>query len=218
MIQVTDDYGPEARIVNEGPARVVFLHEKDAAKRIRAAKRNKLPVWIGSAVVEKREGDWTAEQIANGEAPSPYEIVHGSPQALHYGGASCIWECLIGNGVTTADQALTYFNNARAAIGVGDSTDAFDATENDLQAATNKLRKGMDATYPVHADGTASANAQIVFRATFTGGEANFQWNEWIVANSATAATGRALNRKVETLGTKGSGSTWTITVTLTLS
>jgi hypothetical protein len=37
------------------------------------------------------------------------------------------------------------------------------------------------------------------------------------VANSPTAGTGRALNRKVESLGTKASGTTWALTVTLSI-
>jgi hypothetical protein len=37
------------------------------------------------------------------------------------------------------------------------------------------------------------------------------------VFNSATAATGRMLNRKVESLGTKTSAQTWQFTVTITL-
>ena len=33
-----------------------------------------------SAVVEKRDGDWTSEQITNGDAPEPYEVVGGENQ------------------------------------------------------------------------------------------------------------------------------------------
>ena len=145
------------------------------------------------------------------------EVIEREGNLLMYGGASCLWQCLIGNGTTTAGQNLTYFNNGNAAIGVGDSTTAAAATQNDLQAATNKLRKAMDATYPSHSDGTSSGAATITFRSTFGSSDANFAWQEWIVANSATAATGRALNRKVESLGTKASGTTWVFTVTLTL-
>src|SRR5581483_9840616 len=74
--------------------------------------------------VDKYWGDWTPEQIDRGEAPSPYEVLEQEGNLLMYGGASCLWECLIGNGTTTAGQNLTYFNNANAAIGVGDNTTA----------------------------------------------------------------------------------------------
>lgn len=155
-----------------------------------------------------------------GEAPTPenlIEVIERFGNLLMNGGASVIWEALIGNGTATAGQALTYFNNAQAAIGVGDSTTAAVATHNNLQAATNKLRKAMDATYPQHTDGTGSGNASIVFRATFGTSDANFAWQEWGVFNSTIDGTGRMLNRKVESLGTKTSAGTWVYTVTLSL-
>jgi hypothetical protein len=145
------------------------------------------------------------------------ETRHIEKNLLLYGGASVQWQTLIGNGTTTAGQALTYFNNAQAAIGVGDSTTAAAATQTNLQASTNKLRVAMDATYPSHTDGTTSGAASIVFRSTFGTSQANFAWQEWVIANSATDGTGRCLNRKVESLGTKTSASTWTLTLTLSL-
>lgn len=135
---------------------------------------------------------------------------------LVYGGASIQWQTLIGNGVTTAGNALAFYNNANAAIGVGDSTTAAAAGQTDLSAATNKLRKAMDATYPQHTDGVLVANNTITFRSTFGNAEANFTWAEWGVFNSATAGQGRMLNRAVQALGAKASGS-WQLTVTLSL-
>ena len=44
--------------------------------------------------------------------------------------------------------------------------------------------------------------------------EANYAWNEWVVKQSTSA---KCLNRKVESLGTKSSG-TWTLEVSITLS
>lgn len=164
---------------------------------------------IGEALEGGAELDAFAAQLL--------EVIEREGNLLMYGGASCLWQCLIGNGTGTAGQSLTFFNNGNAAIGVGDSTTAAAATQNDLQAATNKLRKAMDASYPSHTDGTSSGAATITFRATFGSSDANFAWQEWIVANSATAGTGRALNRKVESLGTKASGTTWVFTVTITL-
>lgn len=144
------------------------------------------------------------------------EIIEREGNLLMYGGASCLWQGLLGNMTGTAGQALTKFDNANAAIGVGDSTTAEAATQNDLQAATNKLRVAMDATFPSHTDGATSPAATITFRSTFGSGQANWAWQEWGVFNSPTAATGRMLNRKVESLGTKASG-TWTLTVTVSL-
>jgi hypothetical protein len=181
---------------------------------IEAAREQDIAVWIGRATVDKYAGDWNAAQIDSGMAGVPYERVIGTPQLLTYGGASCLWECLIGNGTTTAAQTLTYFNNGNAYIGVGDSTTAAAATQTDLSASSNKLRKAMDATYPQHTDATTSGAASIVFRSTFGTSDANYAWNEWAIFNGSSG--GRMLNRKVESLGTKASGS-WVLTLTLTL-
>lgn len=114
------------------------------------------------------------------------------------------WDLILGAGGTA-------FNNANSYIGVGDSTTAEAAGQTDLQASTNKLYKGMDATYPQRATGTAT------WRATFGGSEANFPWQEFTVSNSSSG-TGKNLNRKVSNQGTKASGQTWTIDLAVTLS
>lgn len=106
--------------------------------------------------------------------------------------------------------AVTAFNNANAYIGVGDSSTAFAVGQTDLQAASNKTRKAMDATYP------SGASNVITFRSTFATGDANYAWNEWGVFNASSAGT--MLQRKVESLGTKTNTQTWQFTVTLTFS
>lgn len=162
--------------------------------------------------------EFTAEQqlaalVAQGL--TPYDVLNRENNLLMYGGASVLWQTLLGNGTSTASQALTYFNNANAAIGVGDSSTAAAATQTDLQASTNKLRKAMDSTYPQHTDATTSGAASAAFKSTFGSSDANYAWAEWGVFNSPTAATGRMYDRKVESLGTKTVGS-WAFTVTLT--
>lgn len=107
------------------------------------------------------------------------------------------------------DGPPTFFNNANAYIGVGDSTTAFAAAQTDLQAATNKLRKAMDATFP-----TRAVNV-LTFKSTFVGADANFAWNEFGVFNAASAGT--MLVRKVESHGTKASGDSWSFTVSVTV-
>ena len=109
---------------------------------------------------------------------------------------------------STIGAAVTDFNNANTYLGVGDSATAFAAGQVDLQAATNKLRKAMDATYP-----SGAANV-ITFRSTFGTGDANWAWNEWGTFNGASGGT--MLNRKVESLGTKTNTQTWQFTTTLT--
>lgn len=150
----------------------------------------------------------------------PKLVFEDEGNMLMYGGASVQWQTLIGNGVGTAGQALTFFNNANAALGVGDSSTAAAATQNDLQGAaapTNKIRKGMNATYPTHTDGTAAGNAKITFQSTFATGEANYAWNEWGLFNSATAGAGRMLNRRVVSMVTKTSAVALDLTVDLIL-
>ena len=177
-------------------------------------------------VIDKYDEDTTRDAMATLHVPrlelqgtsfagaEPFEIREGEGNLLMYGGASNLWQYALGNGTTTDDQTLTYFDNNDAALGVGDSSTAAAATQTDLQAATNKLRVGMDATYPTHSPGTSSGAATMTARSTFTA--ANFAWNEWVFANSPDAGTGRILNRKVFSGGTKASG-TWVFTVTLTL-
>lgn len=158
--------------------------------------------WRCKWQLDKRDGNWTGEQIDAGLAPLPWETIHGEGNLLLTAGATALWTKLTGG-------AGTVFDNTNAYIGVGDSSTAASAGQTDLQAATNKFRKVQDATYPQVSTNT------VTFRATFATGEANFAWNEWIVANASSGGT--ALNRKVESLGTKSSGS-WTLTVTLSLS
>lgn len=165
-------------------------------------------------VVDKYEGDLTQEQIDSGEY-TPYESVEVEGNLGMYGGASCLFQCLIGNGTGTAAQTLTYFNNGNAYIGVGDSSTAAAATQTDLQAATNKTRKGQEATYPQHTDGTTSGSATITYKSVFGSSDANWAWNEWGIFNGSSG--GRMLNRKVASLGTKSAGTTWNFTVTVTL-
>lgn len=175
--------------------------------------------WIAKIRLDKYEGDWTPAQIAAGEADDAlYETIEREGNLLVIGGVSVQWQTLIGNGTATAGQGLTYFNNANAAIGVGDSTTAAADTQTDLQAATNKVRKAMDATYPQHTDTTGTAGSKtITFKSTFATTDANWAWQEWGIFNSPTAATGRMLNRKVESLGTKTSSATWALTVSIAL-
>lgn len=110
--------------------------------------------------------------------------------------------------------ATAAYNNANAKIGVGDSTAAFAETQTNLQAVTNKLRKAMNATYPKDN----ATEQQVEFQSDFGSAEANFAWQEWALFNHVTDGSGQMLSRKVESFGTKASGSTWTLTATYDLS
>lgn len=105
--------------------------------------------------------------------------------------------------------SFTSYNNANAYIGVGDSSTAFAVGQTDLQAATNKLRKAMQATYP-----QVSTNV-ITWRSSFASADANYAWNEMAVFNASSG--GNMLCRVVSSQGTKASGQTWQIDYALTL-
>lgn len=136
-----------------------------------------------------------------------YEIVPCEGNLLMYGGASAVWERLIGTGVTAYDAANAY-------IGVGDGQNTADPGQTDLQGVF-KARKGMDLGYPIHADDLVTTSTTVTFRSSFGEAEANFTWWEWGVFNAASG--GRMLNRKVTSFGVKPVGTTWTITVSLSL-
>lgn len=119
-------------------------------------------------------------------------------------GIALLLDLLIGAGGTA-------YNNANSYIGVGDSSTAESASQTGLQASTNKTYKVMQATYP-------SRSAQTVtWRSVFASGDANYAWNEFTIVN-ASSDTGTNLNRKVSSQGTKASGQTWTVDVTVTIS
>ena len=124
--------------------------------------------------------------------------------AITNAGAIAAASALVGDG------GVAVFNNANARIGVGDSTTAFNATQTDLVATTNKLRKAMDDGYPTRTNGA------ITFRATFNTSEANFAWNEIGVFNSGPTG-GTMLNRVVQSLNTKSPSETWIIQLTATV-
>ena len=105
----------------------------------------------------------------------------------------------------------TTFANANAYLGVGDSNTAAAASQTGLQASTNKLYKAMETGYPSRSSQT------VTWRSVFGSTDANFSWNEFTVANGNSDAADN-LNRKVDAQGTKASGQTWTLDLSITLS
>lgn len=150
---------------------------------------------------------WTIRKFASdsafqeGEAPFEEVVVDGNMLMNEGIGALLL---LLTGGAETA------FNNANARLGVGDSLTAEAASQTDLQAAVNKTYGSMAATYPLIAAQT------VTFRAVFAGGVANYAWNEFCVDNGAAA--GKTLNRKVSAQGTKTTGQTWTLDLSITFS
>lgn len=108
-------------------------------------------------------------------AAKPIEVVSFHNLLTNAGGA-LLEDLLIGAGGTT-------FANANAYIGVGDSTTAVSAAHTDLQAASNKLRKAMNSTFPSRSSQT------LTFKADFATTDANWQWNEMGVFNASSVGT-----------------------------
>lgn len=134
----------------------------------------------------------------------PYEVIEGEGNCLLNSGIDEIWD-LVTDAVSGADHI---FDNTHVQIGVGDSNTAAEATQTDLQAVTNKTYKAMEAGYPT------STSQKATFKSSFGSSEANYAWEEWVVKQSTSAI---CLNRKVESLGTKSTG-TWTLEVEISLS
>lgn len=149
-------------------------------------------------IIRKYEDD---AAFAHGDSYA--EVVIDGNLLLNEGIADAL-DLIAGLGTPTA------FNNANARLGVGDSSAAEGATQTDLQAATNKTYKAMSASYPARSAQT------LTWRAVFASADANYAWNEFCVDNGATAL--KTLNRKVSAQGTKASGQTWTLDLSITLS
>lgn len=103
------------------------------------------------------------------------------------------------------------FSNANAYLGVGDSTTSEAASQTALQAASNKAFVAMSSGYPSRTDQT------VTWRAAFGSGAANFDWREFTVTNGSSDSA-KNLNRKVSSQGTKASGQTWTLDLSITVS
>ncbi len=159
--------------------------------------------WHAHATVRKYWGDVSEDMLQSAQPPQPYETVEADGNLLLTAGITLLLNLLIGAGGTT-------YANANCYLGVGDSSAAEAIGQTDLQAATNKLRKAVAATYPQVATNV------LTVQAVFATGDANWVWNEWGTFNASTAGT--MLNRKVASLGTKTSAASWTLTITITIS
>lgn len=155
--------------------------------------------------IEKFLGDFKSREEAMKAGAKPHEVLDYFKNCLLNEGINLLWTLACGGSGTA-------FNNANSYIGVGDSATAAAASQTGLQAATNKLYKAMDATYP-----TFGTSQQVVFRSTFASGDANWHWQEITAANGSSDAAAN-LNRLVSDMGTKTSVASWVATLTVTLS
>jgi hypothetical protein len=156
----------------------------------------------------RMKASWKIEKYGPGEKEaglSPYEVDEWEYNLLLNEGINELWTLVCA-------ATGTRFDNTNAYLGVGDSNTAASATQTGLQAAVNKLYKGMEAGFP-----TYGTSQQAAWKSSFGSAEANFAWNEFTVANGNSDSADN-LNRKVESKGTKSSGDTWDLTLTITLS
>lgn len=113
----------------------------------------------------KRYGK-AAGEVAFFRDHSPSSSVCHPGNLLLLGGVSTLFEMAIGNGSGTAGNALCWFDNTNAVLGVGDSTTTESISQVDLQASTNKYYQGMDASYPLHSDATGATGTKTITGAT----------------------------------------------------
>lgn len=165
----------------------------------------KQPIHVrGIWTADYYEGEISAEDIDAGLGKLVDSQV--GENLLTNAGIQLMLDLLIGAGGTTFANGNTY-------IGTGDSNTAAAAGQTDLQAASNKFKRVMDATYPSRSGQT------LTFRTTFSTSESNYAIQECGVFNAGAAfGTGTMLNRIASSLGTKTSATTLQLTVTLTIS
>jgi len=168
--------------------------------------------WRCVTMVRKFEGDVDAYIERYGPAEGlrrfyaenePVAEIRREGNLLLRVGIEAIWKLVTG-------AAATAFSNTDARLGVGTDNTAAQDTDTDLLGTS--AWKAMEAGYPIVG---ALADKKVSFRSIFGDAEANFAWQEWAVDNGAVAH--KLLNRKVEALGTKSSGS-WQLTVEISLS
>lgn len=146
---------------------------------------------------------------------APDDILRAEGNLLTTAGLTRICSLITGAGGNA-------FNSSNAYCGVGDhngnATNDAAVGDTALSASTNKYYLGTP-------DSLSASGATITAVFTYGGAVANFAWNEWCwgIANGAitpgtTIPTGVMLNHKIQALGTKGSGASWTLNATVTLS
>ena len=158
-------------------------------------------VWRVKYRVEKYHGNLPLPEDRYGI--KPYEVIEEEGNLLLNEGINELFTIL-------CSATGTKYDNTNARVGVGNSNAAANATQTDLQGGSTAF-VGMDGGYPIFG-----SSQKAEFRATFDGSTGNFAWEEWTVDNGAAA--NKNLNRKVTSLGTKASGTTWVFTVEIALS
>lgn len=148
----------------------------------------------------------------------PYAVTEVEGNLLTTLGRANLTNLLIGGG---GDPLTTL----RAFCGVGTSTTAAAATDTALIGTAYYMN-----FTSVTRTTTNVTNDAVVGVATYASGVANHAWEEWgwctTTAGTITPGTSinvssgteQLINRKVASMGTKGSGASWVFTTTVTFS
>ena len=142
-----------------------------------------------------------------GDAYLGSETTHGNI-AVHEG------LYLLTGIITGIDGASAKWDSSNAYLGVGNSSQAAVDEDTGLVGAS-KTYKAMDGTYPQRAASESAEDQYTEWRSTFGSSDANYDWQEYTVSNS-NSDSGKNLNRKVESKGTKSSGESWTLSLKIT--
>ena len=168
--------------------------------------------WKVKTTLEKRHGDINAckspeERLRFLAETEPYDVVVKEGNLLLNAGMDLVLSLMTGQGGDA-------YTNAAAQIGVGNGDAAAVRTQTALQGASTDYQ-GMESGFPTApAENAATDGRQTKFKSSWGSGDGNFVWAEWVVRNKASAGT--LLNRKVEALGTKSTG-TWTLEVEISI-
>lgn len=159
---------------------------------------------------------WKIEKYASDAdvtANKPFDVSEFEGNGILDNGGLMMW-----NAITGKAALVSKFDTAgaggSAALGVGNGTTAFSAAQTGLVGASTKF---------VACDSVSLSTRVATFVSTFGSADANFAWEEFAVANTTNNATttsgvtGR-INRMLSAQGTKASGQTWVLTLTITLS
>lgn len=121
---------------------------------------------------------------------------------------------LLNEGITEmltliASTGATKWDSGNAYLGVG--TDDTEAAASQTELIGTAVYKAMDGTYP------QVSNQTVTWQSTFGSDDANQAWKEYTVSNS-NSNSGKNLNRKVDSQGTKQSGQSWQLQCGITFS
>ena len=153
--------------------------------------------------VDWKISKFDSEELENlGTKAIPYEVKTAKANITLNNGIEMMWKIV--GGIT--EGGVTPFSNTAARIFVGSSTTAENATQTGV--ITSLGNTGMDAGFP------QVQGRSIIFQGTFKSEEALGNWREVSIANGS-GANSVSLNRKVEDMGTKASGTSWIMKLTI---